>query len=46
MPHRPLPGPFPSGRRCAEGNRSRTAQELGITRTTLLQKLRQFGLDA
>ena len=31
--------------RC-EGNRSRTAQELGITRTTLLQKLRQFGLDS
>ena len=30
--------------RC-EGNRSRTAEELGITRTTLLQKLRQFGLD-
>ncbi|MBT6146897.1 MAG: sigma-54-dependent Fis family transcriptional regulator [Gemmatimonadetes bacterium] len=30
--------------RC-EGNRSRTAAELGITRTTLLQKLRQFGLD-
>ena len=30
--------------RC-EGNRSRMAAELGITRTTLLQKLRQFGLD-
>lgn len=28
------------------GNRSRTAEKLGITRYTLLQKLRQYGLDA
>lgn len=28
-----------------EGNRSRAAEVLGITRTTLLQKLRQYGLD-
>jgi len=27
------------------GNRSRAAEALGITRYTLLQKLRQFGLD-
>jgi two-component system, NtrC family, response regulator HydG len=29
----------------SEGNRSRAAEVLGITRYTLLQKLRQFGLD-
>mgnify|MGYP002640188435 CR=1 FL=1 len=28
-----------------EGNRSRAAEALGITRYTLLQKLRQYGLD-
>ena len=29
----------------SEGNRSRAVEALGITRYTLLQKLRQFGLD-
>lgn len=31
--------------RASDGNRSRCAEALGITRYTLLQKLRQFGLD-
>jgi two-component system response regulator AtoC len=28
-----------------EGNRTRAAAELGITRRTLLNKIRQFGID-